>query len=676
MLSTNNNPQLKDSYSRLITLLEKTREPILAYSPSETPSATLADQQVELEVFNQLSKLVTLANEFSREARKNNQADIHSSIQNHPIDLAVSSTTREVYHTWADELDARGVELWNRASQLRRILDSQRSSNPDYIQPNKLYHSALRTLHQKNSAPSKLPQRNREHNPLLSEKICAKMRQLGFMMIYAGSPVKKDITLLLKLMSITSKASKAQLTVYDLESAMKNIETALELEQQLQEVRSNREESIRNEKDFTSTMLVYYSVKADCSWASGNETGTLFNLRKALAFFPKTTDETQPEDSLHVISRFYTFAYELLKPISSQSSDGTGMNQGKLPVLTKASEWLTLALNELDSHSWTTAPEALADHEPDIQGSPSELKVKIIRALAYSLLEAASFECDGQDELQRKGEQALEEALSNRPSQALWLRKIQYLSKRKLMSSELRSAVKEALKTEPFNQDLVSRLMAASHNLPEDSDRSIICAEILLACVIKDNPVESSLGDPAFYAIVLDSSASKNSNRKRTQNKASASFLTIPQNDPSEESKFQFLKDTADRAVLANSEFRLASDCAFMSQTMIWHRGDKEYKGMRFDSAAKWYTFGTHRIFAETKEVTFTKLARKAALSWVNHGNYELARNSLKSLPPQGYNEAGTHFLALMIDSAQGDELHGRSHILTVSARHGGPKVT
>lgn len=82
------------------------------------------------------------------------------------------------------------------------------------------------------------------------------------------------------------------------------------------------------------------------------------------------------------------------------------------------------------------------------------------------------------------------------------------------------------------------------------SDRSIICAEILLACVIKDNPVERSLGDPAFYAIVLGSSASKNSNRKRPQNKSSANLFTIPQNDPSEESKFQFIKDTADRAVL------------------------------------------------------------------------------------------------------------------------------
>jgi hypothetical protein len=43
---------------------------------------------------------------------------------------------------------------------------------------------------------------------------------------------------------------------------------------------------------------------------------------------------------------------------------------------------------------------------------------------------------------------------------------------------------------------------------------------------------------------------------------------------------------------------------------MIWHRGDQEYKKMRFDSAAEWYKFGTHPVFVETREATFTKLAR------------------------------------------------------------------
>ncbi|KNF04741.1 hypothetical protein, variant 1 [Puccinia striiformis f. sp. tritici PST-78] len=636
MAISDNSQQLsktRDAHSRLISLLENSRHQIIAYSPSETRPASLEDQQLEHQLSSELTKLISLANDFAGSFRK--VQDIRPALSKHPIDLALS-IDREEYERWADEMDARGVELWNRASQLRRVLDNQRSSIPDYIEPDKLYHSALRTLHQRNSTLSRLPLKSRvREEPSLSERIWAKMRQLGYIMIYTGSPVKKDITMLLKLIGITSKASKAQLIVYDLESAMKNIETALE------------------------------------SWASGNETGTLFNLRKALAYFPQTSnDQTQPVDSLQVIIRLYKFSYELLKPTSTtnqisertESRDDTN-NLEKLPVLIKASEWLTLALNELDSHSWPSlVSEALmADHQrmDEIHGSTSELKVKIIRALAYSFLEAASIETgDQRDELQRKGEQALEEALINCPSQALWLRKIQILTKRKIMGSELRTAVKEVLKTAPFNQELINKLMAVSHNLPED--RQVFFSKILNACVIKEDPIERGLGDPAYYSIVAYSvSSQKSTNKKRNQSKSSArdSFTNLPSHDLSDESKFQFLKDTADQAILANSEFRLGSDCAFMSQTMIWHRGDQEYKKMRFDSAAKWYTFGTHAIFLETKEVTFTKLARKAALSWVNHGNYELARNSLRNLTPQGYNEAGTHFLSFMIDSAQGNEL-------------------
>ncbi|POW21742.1 hypothetical protein PSHT_02057, partial [Puccinia striiformis] len=639
MAISDNSQQLsktRDAHSRLISLLENSRHQIIAYSPSETRPASLEDQQLEHQLSSELTKLISLANDFAGSFRK--VQDIRPALSKHPIDLALS-IDREEYERWADEMDARGVELWNRASQLRRVLDNQRSSIPDYIEPDKLYHSALRTLHQRNSTLSRLPLKSRvREEPSLSERIWAKMRQLGYIMIYTGSPVKKDITMLLKLIGITSKASKAQLIVYDLESAMKNIETALE------------------------------------SWASGNETGTLFNLRKALAYFPQTSnDQTQPVDSLQVIIRLYKFSYELLKPTSTtnqisertESRDDTN-NLEKLPILSKASEWLTLALNELDSHSWPSlVSEALmADHQrmDEIHGSTSELKVKIIRALAYSFLEAASIETgDQRDELQRKGEQALEEALINCPSQALWLRKIQILTKRKIMGSELRTAVKEVLKTAPFNQELINKLMAVSHNLPED--RQVFFSKILNACVIKEDPIERGLGDPAYYSIVAYSvSSQKSTNKKRNQSKSSArdSFTNLPSHDLSDESKFQFLKDTADQAILANSEFRLGSDCAFMSQTMIWHRGDQEYKKMRFDSAAKWYTFGTHAIFLETKEVTFTKLARKAALSWVNHGNYELARNSLRNLTPQGYNEAGTHFLSFMIDSAQGNELPGK----------------
>ncbi|KNE86824.1 hypothetical protein PSTG_19809, partial [Puccinia striiformis f. sp. tritici PST-78] len=110
----------RDAHSRLISLLENSRHQIIAYSPSETRPASLEDQQLEHQLFSELTKLISLANDFAGSFRKVHQReDIRPAVSKHPIDLALS-IDREEYERWADELDARGVELWNRASQLRR----------------------------------------------------------------------------------------------------------------------------------------------------------------------------------------------------------------------------------------------------------------------------------------------------------------------------------------------------------------------------------------------------------------------------------------------------------------------------------------------------------------------------------------------------------------------------
>lgn len=162
------------------------------------------------------------------------------------------------------------------------------------------------------------------------------------------------------------------------------------------------------------------------------------------------------------------------------------------------------------------------------------------------------------------------------------------------------------------------------------------------------------LGDAPFYAIVLIAIASKKTS-------GSSEFIESPEiarpsSIQKQGARLIALKGIADSAIMNNSEFRLASDSAFMAQTVIWHHADQLYKSEDFENAAKWYGFGTHRLFLETEELTFTKLARKASLSWVNHGNYEMAEACLTKLPSHGQEEAGTHFISFMIDSAQGLE--------------------
>jgi hypothetical protein len=89
--------------------------------------------------------------------------------------------------------------------------------------------------------------------------------------------------------------------------------------------------------------------------------------------------------------------------------------------------------------------------------------------------------------------------------------------------------------------------------------------------VIKADPTERSLGDPAFYTIILASSvSSKSPNMKRVQKKSTPnSFTNMPQNDPSEESKFQFLKEAADHAILGEPFWLHIFSCTCNDQQSI-----------------------------------------------------------------------------------------------------------
>ncbi|MBW0469183.1 hypothetical protein O181_008898 [Austropuccinia psidii MF-1] len=666
----------RECHKRLFDLLDKSRERILGYHPTELSSQS-DESQDQLAILTDLTTLLSLAKEFSSLLKKLYRAGSSSGLHSRPADH-LQSNDHETYENWMNELDLRGVELWNRASQLRRLLDNntQLSLQPAQKSHNTHYDECLQILYFQNSNQTVGQKRQRVIDATLLEKICASMRQLAFIMIHAGSPIETNLMAKLKLLEISAKSAKAQLSVYDLDSAMKNIELALELEDQIHVLVKGPESLAKKDDAFAYSMINYYSVKADCSWASGNETGALFNLRKALEILAKYFGAINSADAIKLISRFYTLACGMLKPLS-QFQEAAKTEESKRLKLLKASEWLTIALHELDSDKFHTSilTQKRLDHN-----SPLELKIKIIKALAYSFLEASSYEGNENDDIERKGERALDQALVRcslnrnlskslrkkltciifickkkemKPNQQMWLRKIQLLAKRKSFGAELRLAFKSALQTSPFNDQLVYRLMSVSHKVPDEKDRSEAFSQIFSACVVRNNEEERKLGDAAFYAIILNSVDSKKAIKKPPQGVCPPK---VSQLEISQEARLKFLKDTADSALLDNSEYRLAPDCALMSQTVVWHFADQYYQDMKFEIAAKWYSFGTHGIFLAIQDMTFSKLTRKAALCWVNHGNYDLARDCLKALFERGNNEAGTHFINFMIDSAQGNE--------------------
>ncbi|KAI8460871.1 hypothetical protein BY996DRAFT_6409086 [Phakopsora pachyrhizi] len=461
------------------------------------------------------------------------------------------------------------------------------------------------------------------------------VRQLAFILIHAGTPTEIDTT--------ASKSAKAQLAICNLELAIKNVDIASEYEDKFQSINTEQE---LGTSDFLDSMLEYYSTKADCSWASGNETGTIFNLRKALELFKSNHRIFELKDKIYIVSRLYTFAYVILRLYDESNNDDRLHNETKTNAkLLKAYEWLSLGLdvlenNELEKDSYGTLP--LGD-------KPSwwNLKLKILKALAYAYSEAGSLELnkDHAKSLRMKGDRALDEALAMNPDQTICLVKIQSVSRKSSSDSDLKSAFSSALRTNPFDSELIGKLMSVAHKVEGESIRVELFAKIFLECLTKETDEQRHLGDSAFYALVLNSVASQRQFLKHSLDKSKETPILNRDSDNSK--KLKYLREVSDAGTI---------NCAFMTQTVIWHFADQEYRAMSFRTAAEWYEFGTHPLFLETGNLTFAKLTRKASLSWLNHGNYEFAGRCLKSLPSICFKESGTHFLSFMIEAAQGNE--------------------
>ncbi|CAH7686639.1 expressed protein [Phakopsora pachyrhizi] len=622
MIDSLSNPQLsrlKDCHHRLFKLLDSTRLRTLEYLPFPSPVRPQERQQ-ELSLFADLTTLHSLATEFFsllKTSRPHGSIDV---LKKHSADLALPSDL-ETYENWLNELDSRGVEIWNHASQVKRVLETKSTGGSLRDYRKQSYDISLNLLREQSTHVKRKTgfSEFRPSDITPSEKVYSGLRQLAFILIHAGTPTEIDTTGALRMIKIASKSAKAQLAICNLELAIKNVDIASE------------------------------------SWASGNETGTIFNLRKALELFKSNHRIFELKDKIYIVSRLYTFAYVILRLYDESNNDDRLHNETKTNAkLLKAYEWLSLGLdvlenNELEKDSYGTLP--LGD-------KPSwwNLKLKILKALAYAYSEAGSLELnkDHAKSLRMKGDRALDEALAMNPDQTICLVKIQSVSRKSSSDSDLKSAFSSALRTNPFDSELIGKLMSVAHKVEGESIRVELFAKIFLECLTKETDEQRHLGDSAFYALVLNSVASQRQFLKHSLDKSKETPILNRDSDNSK--KLKYLREVSDAGTISNSEFRLASDCAFMTQTVIWHFADQEYRAMSFRTAAEWYEFGTHPLFLETGNLTFAKLTRKASLSWLNHGNYEFAGRCLKSLPSICFKESGTHFLSFMIEAAQGNE--------------------
>ena len=84
---------------------------------------------------------------------------------------------------------------------------------------------------------------------------------------------------------------------------------------------------------------------------------------------------------------------------------------------------------------------------------------------------------------------------------------------------------------------------------------------------------------------------------------------------------------------------------------LLWQFGDRHYHAKRWSEAADWFLVGTHGVFGAMSQLSNPKCLRKAALCYIQLGEYSRASTIVRRCPAA---DAATYYVALLIATHQG----------------------
>ncbi|EGG02845.1 uncharacterized protein MELLADRAFT_109837 [Melampsora larici-populina 98AG31] len=600
---------LKEAHMKLISLLNQSRDELLSFNISNSNLNNLST------ISNKLATLISTSIElnqlFIKVRKRFNLLENQNTNSN---ELLIDENLKTIIE-WEDQLDRRGVELWNQSSRIKRQIDEQFKNQ---FQLKEIYFKSLNFLHFQN-----LPNQNQFNKPInFKTHECQK--------VYSS--------ILLRLIDVTTKTVKALLPSFDLKAATSNIDIACECEEKLAKESQNWKTSHESDQ-YLRTLINYYAIKADYSWATGNETATMFNLRQALDKSNLLSSPKGFQDSINIISKLYAFSHLMLRSSIGYNKIEESKASKKSMNL-QASQWLTFALESIESLGTKSfIPGQILERI-----SYDDLRLKIIKALAFVYFEISKDQKGSEAEVTRqRGDRAFDEALKLKPDQEMWLHKIRRLGQQKEFGPELKSAISAVLKTQPFDKKLLGILHSVSHQISNENYRMDVYASILIACVGRRDPAEQALGGPSIYAIVSFVGA----NLTKSYKNLNLSDKGVIPSTWNLDQRLDFLQRITDAIMM---------DSAFITQSLIWSSGSKAYESKDFINAARWFTIGTHSMFHTVYDLTFGKLTRKGALSFMNAGDYDSARKLLSGLSSEAQETASYNFIHFMIETALGNE--------------------
>ncbi|KZT09061.1 uncharacterized protein LAESUDRAFT_647835 [Laetiporus sulphureus 93-53] len=480
----------------------------------------------------------------------------------------------------------------------------------------------------------------------------AALRLAGFRLIEAGLEPKPGvesnytnysrgnkvfITTVTALMHILQLASKAGVSLAgsgNHDTAAHVLACAAQYEEALKKAEDPEEQHASSR---ARAIVVYYSSRMEAAstrssgnaWREDNNTVAEFMLQKIIGkrypaallrlMRPRLENEylalLLPQDRGSLASKLLEIGKALLRA-GSRVTDVTlrGRRAGD------AVKWLQKAFTVLEYLDEASSP------------GKGDLKKSILRSLSRAYFLSSS---EDEENLVRAettlnelaSSMDMTELTSNEHQQLQWM-KIAILKKRKAPQPVLLEAFQSIVNHMKLTEGNVTDVLQELRSLNQEHVLvTAVHQRCLQRCIeAEDNPLASGHVDRLILSLIFH--CSKDIDHSRAMKDLDAAF-----------------------ANLANAEFELSRTSATACLTLLWQFGDRLYQAKRWPAAADWFLAGTHQLFAAVSKLSDSRCLRKAALCYVQQGNFAQAAAVIRRAASD---EAATHYVKLLVAVHEG----------------------
>ncbi|THG97385.1 hypothetical protein EW026_g4602 [Hermanssonia centrifuga] len=262
---------------------------------------------------------------------------------------------------------------------------------------------------------------------------------------------------------------------------------------------------------------------------------------------------------------------------------------------------------------WIQKAFAVIEQSEDVGAAPTlgNLKRSILRCLARAYFMSSSVEPGNLDRAEASLNELIDtiDSAADRKSpehqQLRWMR-VAVLKRRKAAESQLLDAFQSIIDHMDFSEECVTEVLQELRTLTQYH---------ILVTSVHRHALQKAL-------------EAENDNHGRAMQNIETAFACFNQ-----------------------AEYELPKIQTTACLTLLWQFGNRHYNAKRWTEAAGWFLCGTNQVLASMARASHAKCFRKAALCYIQHGDFAAASAVLRRCPG---NEATTYYVVLLTAVRQG----------------------